>query len=95
MVLKPSVTTAGAYFHPCLVRGRSWIGGYQKELRRKGRRNLWENRSEKIILNSSGPRQEGWKEKRSEKEYRQTKEVGSVGERLRAEGDVLGEMKLI
>lgn len=36
-----------------------------------------------------GPRQEGWKEKRSEKEYRQTKEVGSVGERLRAEGDVL------
>ena len=29
------------------------------------------------------------KEKRSEKEYRMTKEVGGVGERLRAEGDVL------
>lgn len=64
-------------------------GGYQKEPEEgKGRRNLWENRSEDNLKLQWSGKKDGRKEVREE--YRQTKEVGSVGEKGRElRGDVL------
>lgn len=63
------------------------MGGYQKELRegKRTQESLGEQvREDNLKLQWSKARR--MKEKRSEKEYRQTKEVGSVGERLELEG---------